>query len=108
MRSFRTYTGNGSSVSYTETPLTTYFNGNWYFVNSNNAGANAAGGTAGILAIKLATAHRDGGTKISNSCIFFIASPMKASDSKLVLGKKYNIIIFKANSNNKYWNTIVR
>ena len=107
MKSFRTYTGNGSTVTYKDTPLSTYFNGKWYFINSNNAGANAAGGTGGILAIKLATAHKDG-SKITNSCIFFIASPMKASDSKLVLGKTYNIIIFKANSNNKYWSTIIR
>jgi len=33
---------------------------------------------------------------------------VRAQDSKVQLGKKYNIVIFKANSNNKYWSTIIR
>ena len=109
MTSFLSYTGNGVSVSSSAQPVssTKYVNGNYYFVNSNNAGANAAGGAGGILAIKLATAHQDG-SKVTNSCIFFIASPVRAQDSKVQLGKKYNIVIFKANSNNKYWSTIIR
>ena len=107
MKSFLTYTGNGSTVSSSSQPLSTYFNGNWYFVNSNNAGANATGGTGGILAIKLATAVQDG-SKVSNYSGLFIASPMKASDSKLLIGKKYNIVLFRANTSSKYWSKIVK
>ena len=94
-------------TSFYGTSLSKYCNGKWYFFSSNNSGNISTHGAGGIAAIKLGTAVKSNGEPTNYSGLFCV-SPMKPSDALLEIGKTYNMVIFHANTDSKYWGTIVK
>ena len=100
---FTEYKGNGSYVQTVKVALDTYVNGTWYFFEKDNSGFIESGGKTGVPAIKLGfAALNQDGTRGDNAFILHVR-PVKASDSKLEKGKKYNLIIYEAVTDSKYW-----
>jgi hypothetical protein len=58
---------------------------------------------AGGPAIKLGFAAMEADGKRSNSAYIIHVRPVKASDAKIEKGKKYNLVIYKADTDSKYW-----
>ena len=92
---FVSYDGNGTTVTRNATPINTYANNNWHFVSSNNAGWIATNGIGGIGAFDIGCATQEETNKKNNRFLFNI-SPVKESDSLILTGKTYNLIINKA------------
>ena len=93
---FKEYAGNGTTVQTVVIPMDTYTNGEWYFVAEDNV---AAGGPA----IKVGFAAMESEGKRSNSAYIIHVRPVKASDAKIEKGKKYNLVIYNADTDSKYW-----
>ena len=91
---FKKYNGNGSFVQTEIEPMEKYTNGQWYFV------AEDAPGGPGIK-LGFAAMEKDG--KRSNSAYIIHVRTIKPSDCKVEKGKKYNLIIYKADTDSKYW-----
>ncbi len=93
---FKEYQGNGSFVQTITIPMDTYTNGEWYFLAEDNV---AAGGPS----IKLGFAAMENDGVRSNSAYIIHVRPVKASDAMVQKGKKYNLIIYQADTDSKYW-----
>ncbi|MBO4351699.1 MAG: hypothetical protein J6A01_12265 [Proteobacteria bacterium] len=100
---FTEYWGNGQNVTTKIVPLDEYVNGQWYFFSEDNPGFIASNGAGGVPAIKLGfAAMKDDGTRGDNPFLLHVR-PVKASDGKLEKGKKYNLVIYEAVTDSKYW-----
>lgn len=95
---FKQYNGNGTTVQTVVEPMDKYTNGEWYFLAEDNV---AAGGPC--IKLGFAAMERDKGNKRSNSAYIIHVKPIQASDCKVEKGKKYNLIIDKADTDSKYW-----
>ena len=112
MSSFVEWKGNAETqntgAKKYSTPVGNYANGNWYFVSTDNQGFVASGGMGGIPAIKLGCCVKKDNGDLTDDPFLFNVSPVKASDSRLLVGKTYNLIIYKVHTEDKYWNRIYK
>ena len=100
---FIDYSGNGSSVQKVAIPIDKYVNGKWYFYPDNNVLFESSNGAGGIPAIKMGhAAMEQDGTRGDHAFLLHVR-PVNANDGKLEKGKKYNLIIYEAVTDSKYW-----
>ena len=85
MSSFKTYEAGTNGVKETDVPLSTYCDGNWYFVTSDNPGYTQSNppGTGGIAAIFIGTAIQTDSTTKTNNGFCYSVSPVRQSDSHI-------------------------
>lgn len=88
-------------------PLNTYCDGNWYFVTSDNPGAQVSGGMGGIPAIGLGCAIDTGEDKDNNGFLYRVR-PISQENSHIETGKIYNLDVYKANTEYSHWDQIIK